>query len=110
MSTLALRHLVLVLGDQLDAEAASLADFDPTQDALWMAEVRDESTHVPSSRQRIVLFLSAMRHFAEAQRARGRKVLYTTLDDPDNSHSLAGELLRKDLNVVHQDEMVMLLK
>jgi len=94
MSTQALRHLVLVLGDQLDAEASALADFDPTQDALWMAEVRDESTHVPSSRQRIVLFLSAMRHFAEAQRARGRKVLYTALDDPDNTHSLDGELLR----------------
>ena len=31
--------------------------------------------------------------------------------DPQNTDpDLAGELLRKDLNVVHQDEMVMLLK
>ena len=90
----AIRHLVIVLGDQLDADASALRDFDPTQDVLWMAEVREESTHVPSSRQRTVLFLSAMRHFAESQRALGRCVIYTALDDPHNTHTLAGELAR----------------
>jgi deoxyribodipyrimidine photolyase-related protein len=61
----ALRHLVLVLGDQLNLDALALADFDPTQDAIWMAEVMEESTHVASSKQRSTLFLSAMRHFAQ---------------------------------------------
>ena len=90
----AVRHLVIVLGDQLDGQSSALEDFDAAQDVIWMAEVREESTHVPSSRQRIVLFLSAMRHFAQAQRDRGRRVHYVTLDDPGNTHTLAGELAR----------------
>ena len=55
-----LRHLVLVLGDQLDAQSSALDGFDPAQDAIWMAEVAEESTHVPSSKQRIAVFLSAI--------------------------------------------------
>ena len=52
------RHLVLVLGDQLDLEASAFDSFDPAQDAVWMAEVDEESTHVWSSKQRIALFLA----------------------------------------------------
>jgi deoxyribodipyrimidine photolyase-related protein len=74
-----LRHLILVLGDQLDAESAAFDGFDPAQDALWMAEVDEESTHVWSSKPRTALFLSAMRHFRDAQRALGRTVHYTEL-------------------------------
>ena len=65
------RTLVLVLGDQLDLDAAAFDDFEPAVDAVWMAEVAEESTHVASSQPRIVLFLAAMRHFAEGV-ARGR--------------------------------------
>ena len=36
-----LRHLVLILGDQLDEASSALSDFDPQQDALWMAEVAE---------------------------------------------------------------------
>ena len=32
-----IRHLVLVLGDQLDVDATALDGFDPTQDCIWMA-------------------------------------------------------------------------
>lgn len=74
-----LRRLILVLGDQLDAESAAFDGFDPAQDALWMAEVEEESTHVWSSKPRIALFLSAMRHFRDAQRALGRTVHYSEL-------------------------------
>ena len=94
MKSAPIRHLVIVLGDQLDEHASALCDFDATRDVMWMAEVREESTHVPSSRQRTVLFLSAMRHFADAQRALGRTVRYIKLDDADNTHTLAGELQR----------------
>jgi deoxyribodipyrimidine photolyase-related protein len=87
-----LRTLVIVLGDQLDLEAPAFDGFDPAQDAVWMAEVDEESTHVWSSKQRIALFLAAMRHFAQALRAAGRPLHYTRLDDPGNRGSLAAEL------------------
>ena len=75
------RHLILVLGDQLDLDAAAFDGFDAEQDAVWMAEAHEESTHVWSSKQRIALFLSAMRHFAQALRAAGRPLHYHRLDD-----------------------------
>lgn len=63
------RHLVFMLGDQLDHESAALADFDTATDVVLMAEVRDESTHVWSAKPRTAFFFSAMRHFAgELQR------------------------------------------
>ena len=64
------RHLVLILGDQLDAKSAAFDGFDPKHDAVWMAEVAEESTHVWSHQARIALFLAAMRHFRDALRQR----------------------------------------
>jgi deoxyribodipyrimidine photolyase-related protein len=87
-----LRTLVIVLGDQLDMEASAFDGFDPAQDAVWMAEVPQESTHVWSGKQRIALFLSAMRHFAQALRAAGRPLHYTLMEAADNRGSLAAEL------------------
>ena len=92
-----LRHLVVVLGDQLDRRSAAFDDFDPKQDAVWMAEVSEESTHVPSSKQRTTLFLSAMRHFAQSLRDEGLPLHYRALtEDPEQTpdSSLADELLR----------------
>ena len=87
-----LRHLCLILGDQLNLDSSALADFDPQQDAVWMAEVIEESTHIPSSKQRTTLFLSAMRHFAQSLQAKKWSVHYTRLEDPDNTGTLAKEL------------------
>ena len=88
----AVRHLVLVLGDQLDLQAAAFDGFDNAQDAVWMAEVAEESTHVWSAQQRIALFLAAMRHFADALREAGRPLHYRRLDEPGNRGQLAEEL------------------
>ena len=87
-----LRHLVLVLGDQLGREASAFDGFDAAQDAVWMAEVAEESTHVASSKQRSVLFLSAMRHFAADLRADAVPLHYRELDHPASTGTLAGEL------------------
>ena len=87
-----MRNLVIVLGDQLDLAASAFDGFDPAQDAVWMAEVAQESTHVWSSKQRTVLFLSAMRHFGQALQAAGRPLHYMRLDDADNRGTLAAEL------------------
>jgi deoxyribodipyrimidine photolyase-related protein len=87
-----IRTLVIVLGDQLDLQASAFDDFDASQDLVWMAEADEESTHIWSSKQRIAIFLSAMRHFAEALRAAGRPLQYTSLEDPGNSGRLASIL------------------
>ena len=71
-----IRNLVVVLGDQLDADSAAFADFDPMRDAVWMAEVAHEATRVWSTKARIAMFLAAMRHFREALVARGWRVEY----------------------------------
>jgi deoxyribodipyrimidine photolyase-related protein len=88
------RHLVVVLGDQLNRDASAFDDFDDARDRVWMAEAGDESSHVWSHKQRIVLFLSAMRHFRDGLRKAGVAVDYTALDDKENCGSLRGELER----------------
>jgi deoxyribodipyrimidine photolyase-related protein len=90
----ATRSLVLVLGDQLDAAAAAFDEFDAERDVVWLAEVAAESEHVWTSKPRIAVFLSAMRHFRDRQRKLGRKVHYITLEDPANTQSLPTELAR----------------
>jgi deoxyribodipyrimidine photolyase-related protein len=87
-----LRHLVLILGDQLDRHGAAFDDFDPAQDLLWMCEAAEESTHVWSSQQRIVLFLAAMRHFAAALREEGLPLQYEALSQDGGAASLQAAL------------------
>lgn len=101
-----IRQLVLVLGDQLDGRASAFDGFDPAQDGIWMAEVREESTHVASSRIRTALFLSAMRHHAQLLRERGWPLHYVRLDDPANTGSLAGELARA-IRLLRPERLVM---
>ncbi len=57
-----------------------------------MAEVAAESTRVWSHKQRIAVFLAAMRHFRDSQRALGRTVHYTELSDPENTGQLSTQL------------------
>ena len=88
-------RLVLILGDQLSADIAALQAADITRDVVVMAEVMAEGTSVPHHPQKIALILTAMRKFANQLRAAGWRVLYSALDDPDNSHSIGGEVLRR---------------
>nr|WP_294507085.1 cryptochrome/photolyase family protein [uncultured Rhodopila sp.] len=86
--------LRVILGDQVSPEIAALEGLDPRHDVVLMAEVLDECTYVPHHLKKIVLVLAAMRHFARALAARGVRVRYVTLDDPDNTGSLRGEVGR----------------
>lgn len=93
----AVRDLVVVLGDQLDAASTVFDDFDPDRDVVWMAEVAHESTRVWSTKARIAMFLAAMRHFRDALIARGFRVEYRTLDSHDHvslDDALAADLAR----------------
>lgn len=87
-------RLVLVLGDQLSEDIAALREADKTKDVVVMAEVSDEASYVPHHPKKIAFLFAAMRKFAERLESDGWQVRYTKLDDPDNSGSIPGELIR----------------
>ncbi len=101
-----LRHLIVVLGDQLDLDAAAFDGFDADRDAVWVAEAAEESTHVWSSKPRTVMFLAAMRHFALDLQDAGRPLHYTRLDAPGSGGTL-GAQLHKDIERLRPARLVM---
>jgi deoxyribodipyrimidine photolyase-related protein len=60
-----------------------------------MAEVAHEAEHVWSTQPRITIFLAAMRHFRDALRARGWRVVYRALDE--HTHATLEDCLAEDL-------------
>ncbi len=88
-------RLVLVLGDQLTPGAGALALADRDRDVVVMAEVTAEAEAVPHHPQKIAFLFAAMRKFAAALTAEGWQVRYSRLDDPANTQSIPGELLRR---------------
>jgi deoxyribodipyrimidine photolyase-related protein len=89
-----LRHLILVLGDQLDGDSSAFDGFDPKLDAILQMEVRHEATYVPQHKRRLVFFFASMRHFRDEQRSLGRRVYYSELNDPDNRGAFGDEIAR----------------
>ncbi len=88
------RHLVLIVGDQLNLDSTVFDGFDPEQNAVWMAEVAGEAMHVWSHKARIALFLTAMHHFRDELHSRGVTVHYTELTDSTLGQELAHSILR----------------
>jgi deoxyribodipyrimidine photolyase-related protein len=99
------RNLIVIFGDQLDRDAAVFDDFDKSKDAVWMAEVEHESKHVWSHKQRIAIFLSAMRHFRVALKNDGFRVEYAQLDDRKRTNTLY-ERLGIDLRSLNPSRVV----
>ena len=80
------RNLVLILGDQLNLDNPALEGFDASQDAILMVEASHEATQVWSHKARIVLFLSAMRHYYDNLASRmdiGLQSMYLKLGEHD---------------------------
>lgn len=88
-------RLILILGDQLTDSLSALQQGDKATDIVVMAEVMDEASYVRHHPKKIALVLASMRKFAGHLRDDGWQVRYTALDDPDNSGSIPGELLRR---------------
>ncbi len=86
------RHLIVVLGDQLTPTLSSLSAADPSCDRVLMAELHDEATYVPHHKKKIAFLFSAMRHFAEELRAAGWAVDYVKLGSPDNQPSFTAQV------------------
>jgi len=102
---MSVRNLIVVFGDQLDLNAAAFDGFDADRDVVWMAEVAHESTHVWTHKQRIALFLAAMRHFRDALRERGDQVHYTQLDDAKQTDQLS-QRLGIDLRALRPEQVI----
>ena len=105
------RKFVLVLGDQLDADSAVFNDFDPDQDALWMAENVEESTHVWCHKVRLTFFFSCMRHFRDEQRDLGRTVHYHELTSDGRKDSGKGfsDILKASIRELKPERLVWVL-
>ena len=88
------RRLILVLGDQLSPEIATLRSADRRHDVVLMAEVDQEATYVRHHKKKIAFLFAAMRHFAAALAEAGWTVDYVKLEDAGNSGSITGELER----------------
>ena len=88
-------NLVLVLGDQLSPGLSALQNADKQTDIVVMAEVNDEAAYVPHHPKKIAFLFAAMRKFAAKLQDDGWQIAYTKLEDPENTHSIPGELIRR---------------
>jgi len=102
---MSVRKLIVVFGDQLNLDSSAFDDFDQKRDMVWMAEVENESTHVWTHKQRIAIFLAAMRHFRDALKERGDRVHYTQLDDSKQTNRLS-ERLGIDLRSLRPERVI----
>ncbi|MEA1941465.1 MAG: cryptochrome/photolyase family protein [Pseudomonadota bacterium] len=91
--------LVLILGDQLSPDIASLRQTSPNQADILMAEVAAETEYVWHHRKKIAFIFSAMRHFADDLHEQGRRVIYRAFDEsppcPDLASAVADALAQK---------------
>ena len=88
------KTLRLILGDQLSHSIDALRGIDKQADVVLMVEVDEEATYVRHHKQKLVLVLSAMRHFAMELEKKGIQLDYVRLDDEENSGSFTGEVKR----------------
>ena len=83
------------MGDQLTEDISSLRELDPGKDVIIMAEVLGEASYVAHHPKKIILIFSAMRSFSDKLRSVGYRVEDSFFDDPQNTQSLSGELIRR---------------
>ena len=96
------KALRLVLGDQLNLNISSLADYEPETDLVLICEVNEEATYVKHHKKKIAFIFSAMRHFGADLKNNGYTVEYTRIDDPDNTGNFFGEVERCLKNFAHR--------
>jgi deoxyribodipyrimidine photolyase-related protein len=86
--------LRIIFGDQLSEEISSLNGLSADNDVILMMEVSGECSYVKHHKQKLVLVLSALRHFSETLSQKGFNIDYVKLDDPENSGSFITEIER----------------
>ncbi len=88
------KRLILIMGDQLSRNVSALKGARKTKDVILMGELWDEATSVQHHKKKIILVLSAMRHFAEELRKDGWRVDYQKLDDKGAARSFTALIKR----------------
>ncbi|WP_339849968.1 cryptochrome/photolyase family protein [uncultured Dokdonia sp.] len=79
--------LRLILGDQLNHKHSWYQE--QSDDVIYfMAEMRQETDYATHHIQKVVAFFKAMREFSDWLTSRGHRVIYYTLDAPENTQSL----------------------
>ena len=99
------QRLILILGDQLTQTISSLSDANKSTDLIVMFELVSEATYVRHHKKKLVLVLSAMRHFARELRELGWRVHYhelvaqgdATVGEPNNFTEAMAALLEQSL-------------
>lgn len=94
---------IWILGDQLGPDNAALAGARKKEDVLFFVESERGLRKLAYHKQRLVLLLSAQRHFAEDLRMAGWKVDYHALDRRMTWESALAAHTRK-----HQPERILL--
>ena len=79
------RNLCIVLGDQLSQNITSLKNLRKEDDKILMMEVVNEATYVNHHKKKLILILSAMRHFAEDLKKQGYTVIYSKINNSSNT-------------------------
>ncbi|MEY4138150.1 MAG: hypothetical protein RLZZ371_332 [Pseudomonadota bacterium] len=83
--------LRLILGDQLNPQHPWFAKVDPGVVYVLM-EMRQETDYVLHHAQKILAIFAAMRDLARALKLAGHRVVYLTINDPENIQTLPGNL------------------
>lgn len=90
-----MKKLVLILGDQLDIDSPVIKNLNPKTDRVVMIESINEAQYVWSHKAKIVLFLSAMRHFAKQLEERGIPLQYIP-QSPKSIGDTLRDIIAKD--------------
>lgn len=87
-------NLRVILNDQLSENISSLENCKKSHDIIFMSEAKEEYTYVKHHKKKIVFLISAMRHFKEQLLSKGYNVIYTKIDDENNTGSINTEVER----------------
>jgi len=85
--------LRLILGDQLNLQHSWFGKI-RKDTSYTMMEVRQETDYAKHHIQKVAGFFAAMRNFAKEISARGHRVIYFRLDDPENEQNIEQNILK----------------
>ncbi len=87
--------LRIILGDQLSHNISSLQNINKKNDTVMMCEIKDEATFIKHHKKKIAFIFSAMRHFAQQLEDKKINILYSKIEDKDNTHHFVSEIKRR---------------